>query len=89
MQEERHRKRVYFGISNLLLEIKACGETTEDNGIVTEQPVLLQNIRKEKFYFTRAQDWNVTQHLRVKVEKSCSEDSKNTNALEKHAWNET
>lgn len=61
----------------------------EDNGVVTEHLVLLQNIRKVKFYFTRAQDWNVMQNLHVKVERSCSEDRKDTNALEKHAWNET
>jgi len=45
-----------IGRNNLLTESKMHRETTEHNEIGREQLVLLQNIRKERIYFTRARD---------------------------------
>lgn len=77
-----------IGRNNLLTESKMHRETTEHNEIGREQLVLLQNIRKERIYFTRARDWNVTQ-LHTELENSCKGDARDKNALEKHVWNET
>lgn len=53
---ETQKRTASLRINNLLMESKTHGGTAEDNGILTKQLVLLQNIRKEKIYFTRAQD---------------------------------